>query len=196
MKGWLLLGWWMLAGSAFATVIEGGSGLLYGPHFSYWLTAPKGWMLDNASGVSQGSNAVFYPKGQTWGNAPVVFYTNASVITPQKDTVEKMAQGEIDDFHANSSPGYRGHYSETWKLPHGGYAQVWKFEGDRWGNFEAIAFVPENKTIDFVVITARSEKLFDQAWPSFRELVLSYQWMTDDVKIDQALKSPAPSKKP
>ena len=195
MKVWLL-GWWILiAGYCFAAVVEEGSGLLYGPHFSYWLTAPKGWMLDNASGVSQGSNAVFYPKGQTWNNAPVVFYTNASVITPQKDTVEKMAQGEIDNFHANGSPDYRGHYSETWKLPHGGYAQVWKFDHDRWGNFEAIAYIPEKKTIDFVVITAHSEKLFDQAWSSFRELVLSYQWMTDDVKIDTAPKASVPIKK-
>jgi hypothetical protein len=42
----------------------------------------------------------------------------------------------------------------------------------------------EKKTINFVVLNARSKKEFEQAWPSFRQLVLSYQFMGDHVTVE------------
>src|ERR1017187_9021755 len=54
------------------------SGLIYGKNHAYWLTAPKGWILDNKSGVSQGLFAVFYPQGSSWAKSSVVMYTNTS----------------------------------------------------------------------------------------------------------------------
>jgi hypothetical protein len=189
--------WLAMGGSALANIVEGGTGLLYGTGYSYWLTAPDGWVIDNESGARQMmSHAVFYPKDQTWQNAPVIFYTNVWKITAEDRTPADVARHDIVEFHANGSPGYTGSYSETWKLPHGGHAEVWRFHGDKWGNYEAIAYIPAKKIISFVVITGRTQKLFDQAFPKFRELVTSFQWSTEEVHIDKTGQPSAPVKKP
>src|SRR4051812_22225217 len=39
------------------------SGLIYGEGHAFFFDAPRGWVLDNRSGVEHGSHAVFYPEG-------------------------------------------------------------------------------------------------------------------------------------
>ena len=57
---------------------EIGGGIVYGDEHSFFIEAPTGWVLDNRSGVSQGSHAVFYPKGSSWSKAPAVMYVNTA----------------------------------------------------------------------------------------------------------------------
>ena len=52
-----------------AVVIEGDDHL-------FMVAAPKGWVLDDTSGLGSRIRCVFYPKGQTWAAAPTVMYVN------------------------------------------------------------------------------------------------------------------------
>ncbi len=54
---------------------EGQSGIVYGKTFSFMLSAPKGWVLDNNAGTSNGLDAVFYPSGGNWEKRSEVMYT-------------------------------------------------------------------------------------------------------------------------
>ena len=64
------------------SVICGGSlgqenyrgGIVYGPKAAFNIGAPKGWVLDNESGASQGLPCVLYPKGSSWSDAKTVMY--------------------------------------------------------------------------------------------------------------------------
>jgi len=46
-----------------------------GQDHSFIISAPKGWVLDNQSGQSDGLQAVFYREGQTWSGASAVWET-------------------------------------------------------------------------------------------------------------------------
>jgi len=72
----------LLLSTSFGNIIEEGNGIVYGSDYAFGLTAPKGWMLDNESGVSQGMHAVFYPKGGSWKGSTIVAY--ASSPPPEK----------------------------------------------------------------------------------------------------------------
>jgi hypothetical protein len=179
-------------------VLEGGAGILCGPDYFFSLQAPPGWVIDNQAGVKQGVDAVFYPIGSSWERSSVVCYGNARRITAEEKTPEQMARADIAEFHANGSAQYEGHFKETIELPESRVAQIWEFQKDKGGNFEAIAYISEKKTINFIVLHANSQKDFAQAWPSFQKLVLSYQFMGDHVTMENKASSSeqAPLKKP
>src|SRR6184192_582796 len=77
------------------------AGMIFGRNHAYVLSAPKGWVMDNESGVSQGLHAVFYPKGSSWGKGVVVMYTNV-MEKRDKQTVDDVIKNDIADFKANS----------------------------------------------------------------------------------------------
>ena len=190
MRRMLLLVGWIMTVSAWGSAVEGGGGIVYGTDYAFSLRAPPGWVIDNKAGFDQGTNAVFYPQGGSWESSPVVCYANARTITAQEKTPEQMARADIADFRANGSPNYTGRFTETMKLPDSQSAQVWRFEGDSYGNFEAIAYIVEKKTINFIVVSARSRDGLQKAWPSFLALVLSYRYMGDHVSVEPAKLGP------
>ena len=55
----------------------------------------------------------------------------------------------------------------------------------------------EDKTINFVVLNSRDEKLFKDALPAFEELAKSYLFVGDklDIQKPASEKRPAPKKK-
>src|SRR4030088_993829 len=70
---------------------DNNSGIIYGQDHVFVLTAPKGWVLDNKSGVSQGLQAVFYPEGSSWKSGTVVMYANAyHKRNATEETLEKV----------------------------------------------------------------------------------------------------------
>jgi hypothetical protein len=97
-------------------VIPYNSGIIYGNSHVFTLKAPEGWVLDNQSGVSQGLHAVFYPKGQTWRNSPIVAYTNTRVKDNIVNSIEDQVKFTIKDFKENGNPYYEGKHITDIKL--------------------------------------------------------------------------------
>src|ERR1051326_3275936 len=88
------------------------SGIIYGKNYSFALTAPKGWVLDTASGRQQGLQAVFYPKGSSWKNGAAVMYANILQKTdPAKESLQTIIANDVADFK-KESPRSEEHTSE------------------------------------------------------------------------------------
>ena len=174
------MGWFFaLALGASGSITEGGSGMVYGRYGAFNLTAPKGWMLDNESAVDQGIHAVFYPKGSNWADGAVVVYAQARPKEGKIQTPDDVAKNTVATFRADGSPKYDGKRVKVLKTEGGTEAVIYHFEGDQWGNHEAVAYFPEAKAINFLVLTARNGKDFKDALPAFEELVKSYVFLSD-----------------
>jgi hypothetical protein len=172
-----------------ASVIEEGNGIIYGKDHVFSLKAPKGWVLDNESAVSSGVHAVFYPKGSTWKDSRIVAYARARPRTDKIKTAADVAKENIEHFRAEGSTKYDGKEVKRIKTKDGKELVIYHFSGDQWGNFEAAAYAEENKTVNFIVLNARDEKMFQEALPAFEELAQSYFFMGEKADI----KGPGPS---
>lgn len=181
-----------------AAIIEEGVGIVYGSNHAFSFKAPKGWMLDNESGVGQGVHAVFYEKGGSWEKSKVVAYARAADRGDGVKTAADQVAKTIADFRKRGNVKYDGKKLKTVKTESGKEGEIYRFSGDKWGNFEAVAYFVEEKTINFVVFNSRDEKLFNDALPAFEELAKSYLFVGEKVDVQKAPAEakPAPKKKP
>jgi surface antigen len=165
------------------------TGVIFGPGHAFSLDAPDQWVLDNESGSAQGLQAVFYPVGKSWTNAPVVIYANVILKkNPRTENARTVAARDIADFR-KKSPTLK--VTDAAPLPTGDQvaghpkrAIVKYFSGDDFGNSEAVAYIDESKVVVMLVLSSRKETNFQPALPTFAQLVRSYRFLTDKVISD------------
>jgi hypothetical protein len=158
-----------------ANRLEGSSGEAFGDRHSYHLTAPKGWIIDDESTREQGVPLVFYPVGSSWKNSQAVIYTRPRTIGGNIRTIDDVVKSLVADFHQNGSPNYRGEFKQNLSLQNRRTARIYWFDGDRDGNYEAVAYIKERETINFIVLNARTKQDFLQSQPAFNTIVKSYR---------------------
>jgi hypothetical protein len=185
----------LLVHVASAAIIEEGVGIVYGSNHAFSFKAPKGWVLDNESGVGQGVHAVFYEKGGSWEKSKVVAYARAADRGDGVKTAADQVAKTIADFRKRGNVKYDGKKVKTVKTESGKEGEIYHFSGDKWGNFEAVAYFVEEKTINFVVFNSRDEKLFNDALPAFEELAKSYLFVGEKLDIQKTLSEMKPAKK-
>ncbi len=159
------------------------SGLVYGHGHSFWIRAPKGWVLDNESGTDMGLHAVFYPEGSSWAQSIAVMYVNTAAKTNESVTINQIISYDIENFKSKS-PNLKVVDKKSIILPDKKKVIVNHFSGDSHGNYEAIGYLDESKVVVMFVLTSRNEKEFNKSLKAFEELVKSYEWLTGDVKIE------------
>lgn len=155
------------------------SGIIYGTDHAFVLTAPDGWVLDNASGVAQGLHAVFYPKGSSWKASPVVMYANVARKKSEKDALETIIESDIADFK-RQSPDLKVEDAEA-PAGSGKNVSIKYFAGDKFHNHEAVAYIGESKVVVMLVLSSKTKKGFDDALPAFKQLISSYHFLGDKV---------------
>lgn len=160
--------------SASAEITEGGRGILFGEDHAFAVTAKKGWVLDNQSAVQQGLHMVFYPKGRTWANSPVIIY-GRSIPTLQTATIKKQVAQTVSDFHNNGSPKYTSSTRPPLTLSGERRAEIYHYAGDHWVNLEAAAYIQETDTINFIVFSAKTKEAFEKHLMDFQRIASSYQ---------------------
>lgn len=160
--------------SANASIIERGRGILFGVDHAFAVTAKSGWVLDDQSGANQGLHMVFYPKGETWSESPVVIYGRA-ISTTEAASVKSQVERTVNQFRRNGSPNHSSEAQAPLTLPSGNKAELYLFSGDQWGNYEAVAYFQETKTINFLVFNARTKENFDKYIGDFHKIISSYQ---------------------
>jgi hypothetical protein len=160
------------------------SGIIYSGKTSFILSAPKNWVMDGTSGRNQGVAAVFYQQGSTWQNSITAMYVNVYEKNSKLDTVEKIIENDIKDFRDNSDK-LKVEDLEPLSTSKKNQKTIIKyFTGDQYGNHEVIAYIDEEKAVTMIVLTAKNKKDFDSSFPSFKELVSSYFFLTSDVKLE------------
>lgn len=158
------------------------SGIIYGANYAFGLTAPDGWVLDNESGVSQGLYAVFYPRGGSWGRSLAGMYANGlQKDSSGNETIEKIIAADTIHFRKNY-PNVIFASSPNMNLSKSKQAKIVCFT---YSNYEAVAYIDEVKTVSIIVLTARDEKSFNDAFSAFQQLVSSYCFLATDIKIEQ-----------
>lgn len=160
--------------SASANITEGGRGMLFGQDHAFAVTAAPNWVLDNESAVNQRLHMVFYPIGGTWSNSPVIVYGRAVPVTHAM-TIKSQVEQTVSDFHKNGSPNYSSKAKPSLALPNGRKAEIYYYAGDRWGNYEAVAYIQETRTINYLVFNSRTKENFEKYIGDFQKIVSSYQ---------------------
>ncbi len=174
-----------------AEITEQGTGMLFGSEYAFYITAPKGWVLDNQRGVSQGLHMVFYPSGQTWKDSPVIVYGRSNPKDAQVKSISDQVNKTVEEFRTRGNPNFRAERKSSLALSNGLEVPLYYFEGDQWGNYEAAGYIEEGKTINFLVFSARTREAFDKYITSFPEFLTSYRnASTTDAKTDQTKSFP------
>lgn len=156
-------------------------GMICGDYHSFFVCAPKGWVLDDRSGVSQGLHAVFYPSGMTWQNSPAVMYVNWAAKDKVIKDIKSLVQFNIDRFKANGSLNIKAEFQKKIKSEKEKECHIWKYSGDKWANHELVGYFEEDKGIVMVVMTSRNKSDFENAQQAFLELTKSYFFVTSKV---------------
>jgi len=162
------------------------SGIIFGKNYSFTLTAPKGWVLDNTSGRGQGLQAVFYPKGSSWKTGTAVMYANVYQKTdPSKESIKTVIANDVAEYKKNSADlkvvDAESVLTRTDARSKDKQATVKYFTGDRNANTEAVAYIDEGKVVVMLVLSARSQKDFDSSLPAFKDLIGSYFFLGEAV---------------
>ncbi len=155
------------------------AGILYGENFAFGFTAPIGWVLDNQSGVSQGLDAVFYPVGHTWTGSQVIAYARARDITAKIKTAADVVRDTLQEFRHDNNPHCKAVKMAPIPIGKERAAQVYYYTGDKYGNYEAAAYIVEAKTINFFILSSKQKPLFNKSIPAFQSLVKSYLYLGD-----------------
>jgi hypothetical protein len=167
-----------------AGAVEGGGGILYGEHHAAVLQAPPGWIFDNASGQGEGLQAVLYRKGETWAKSPGVMYAIGDDATDgRRPDLDAFIAGDLARLR-KGSPKAQSFELPAIDLPDHTHVRVVGYRGDRWGNVEAVAYVPQDAAVIVLTLSTHSQARFDRDLPDFRAFVRSYVPM--DVTIQRA----------
>lgn len=153
-----------------ALVIEGDDHL-------FMASAPKGWVLDDTSGMGSRIRCVFYPKGQKWATAPTVMYVNPlHGYTARTRTVSALIAEDGKAFLKRSP---RGKVTDMGKIRtlSSKDAIVRYFSPDGGAPQEAVAYVPEKDLIMLIVLSSKTAQGFQQALPAYRDLISNYAWV-------------------
>jgi len=170
--------------AADSSPVENGFGIVRGPGYAFFLKAPEGWVIDAESGVDQGLPAVFYPKGFSWSESPAVAYARARPRTKAVSNVEETVKVAVETLRAQGNSGYSAKLLKTIQTSDGKEGLVYRFSGAKTGDIEATVYFVEKRTIDFVTLSCRSEKVFESALPAFEQLAASYQFQPDKIPVD------------
>jgi len=163
----------------------GHTGLIYGKNHSYKLSAPTGWILDNKSGVSQGLQAVFYKEGFNWDNAVSVMYTNVVHLdSAENRNLDDIINKDLERFK-NYPEFLSAEFKDNIALNENKEARLIEFlSNDQNTSNESVAYIPEDKTIIIIVLSSRDKEDFNLNQIAFVDLVKSYQFISENVIID------------
>ncbi len=157
---------------------DGGAGIIYGDKHAFGIAAPPGWVLDNQSGLEQGLQAVFYPRGSSWEGSPVVMYANTvRRDISGKETLDSLIKADIADFKARH-PGVVVGALTPMITGNGKPVPVRTFSYKR---YEAVAYIEEEFILAMLVLSAGKQEEYTKALPAFEHLVASYHFLTTGV---------------
>jgi len=162
----------LLFWSAALCAAEQESTTIYLKNNAVSLTTPQGWLLDDVSGRPS-IQAMFYPASAAGGEAEAVMYVNtlSRNIEPNLDAL--VADDLAHD--REESPKLQVRRGEPIRLADGNSARINHLSGDKWGNYESIAYIDTSSDYLSIILTCKNEAAWKGASAAFVELVKSYR---------------------
>ena len=155
-----------------ASAFAGEETVIYLRNNAIALSAPTGWVLDEEAGRPR-IQAVFYPEGSTFAEAEAVMYVNTL-----SRTVEPNLEAFIADDVAREkedSPNLQVRRAAPVRLSDGKSAIINQLSGDKFGNFESIAYIDSPADYIAIVLTSKTEAGYKKSEAAFLELLKSYR---------------------
>jgi len=156
-------------------------GLVFGENYAYYLVPPAGWERDENPLVRLNWNSAFYPQEYSDSTSPVIIYS----IVLFKD--ESMKSGDILEAY---TAGYKTSFAnlrikdrDAIITAHDDTLQVrlhWSPESHL---FQLIAIHELEDKAVLVIFQARTSKSFNKYEAKLEEMMKSYQYLTDNVRM-------------
>lgn len=161
------------------------SGIFYDVGYVFTLSAPKGWVLDDATGRANGINAVLYRHGESWVHGDAVMYANINrKMKGRQDTVQKVVEFDIEQARKRS-PDVVVETAPTLTTGDGRKAIVYTFTyAGKKAAKEKTAYIDTPKVVVFLVLSTQTESEYTRALPDFSKLVRSFHFLSQNVQID------------
>jgi hypothetical protein len=156
-------------GPLWAEMVQGGG-------YSFFLSAPAGWVLDKSMASDAEADAVLYPQGTTYQNAPSVLYVSvADKGDGFKDLNDLIRQDQSSARQQNPSlrlqngPFLRTHLKKS--------VPLFLYLGYKDGSGEAVAYVEEADAVVVFTLTSSSEQILHEDLPALQAAVDSYEFI-------------------
>ncbi|MBV9129437.1 MAG: hypothetical protein JO066_13790 [Verrucomicrobia bacterium] len=165
----------IFANSVFAEPILEGYSVVRGKDYAFEIKAPRSWVLDNEAAKDQGINLVFYPTGTDWNTSKAVIYVRVRTNDATIRNIADQVNDTLRNLRATGSPNVAVKHVKTVTTQDASKAEIYYFAGDKFGNFEAAAYIQAKNSIHFITVSARDQDSFRQAIPAFDAVVTSYE---------------------
>jgi hypothetical protein len=164
---------------------DGDSCIMYGKDHMFAIKLPQGWVVNPEIGKRLGLHAVMYPEGSSWRDSVVTMYSSFVHKGKDNNTLEAIIEEDVSGYRKESA---NLKIEDVAPFPIGGGKErvvVKHFSGDNGGNFDAVAYIEENKVVVMLVLNSRTEKDFQSALAAFRQLVGSYRFISENVTFQK-----------
>jgi hypothetical protein len=98
------------------------------------------------------------------------------------ESLESFIAGDVDEARMQS-PHLRVQRVPDLLTAQGKHASVRIFTGDKWGNSEEVAYIPEHHVFVLLTLTSKTPDAFSRSTQAFESLVKSYEFFTEDVGL-------------
>ncbi|HSQ79381.1 MAG TPA: hypothetical protein VLN41_02205, partial [Candidatus Bathyarchaeia archaeon] len=160
----------LLAASAASGQVQlEGSAVVRNDKAGAYVIAPKGWILDQQSGASEGFLCVMYPKGSSWRSAGEVMSISIGQILPGKTLADFIETWAAE--RRKTSPRLEVFDLEPIRLATGQKALVRRFALDQLGTVECVAYAPLDSSVAVYALSSRTAEGYAAGIGLFQEMV-------------------------
>jgi hypothetical protein len=155
--------------------------MINGDGYSFFLSAPLGWVLDRHLAAEAEADVALYPQGTTYQNAASVLTLNATFRGEDfKDLKGLMRQDEEDTRQQNPKLSVRkGPVLQTrLQKP----ASLFFYLGLKGGGCKAVAYLEEKDRVMIFTLSSSNEQILYEDLPALQETVESYESMDEGTR--------------
>ena len=151
--------------------------MIQGNGYSFFLSAPIGWVLDQHLAAEAEADVVLYPQGATYQNAASVLTVNAAFQGEDfKNLKDLIKQDEEDTRQQNPNLSVRKGpvLQSRFQKP----VSLFYYLGLKGGSCEAVAYLEEKDRVMIFTMSSSNEQILSEDLPALQETVESYESMS------------------
>ena len=142
---------------------------------SFFLTPPLGWVLDQSIASQEEAEAVLYPQGTTYKEAPsVLFVSVAEKGGGFKDLKDLLKQDR--EWALQENPHFKLQTGPLLQTRLKRKEPLYFYLGLKDGEGDAVAYVEEEQAVILFTLSSSNEKILREDLPALQELVDSYEF--------------------
>ncbi len=148
--------------------------MIQGDGYSFLLSAPLGWVLDQHLAAEAEADVVLYPQGTTYQNAASVLTVNATFQGKDFKDLKNLIQQDEEDIR-QQNPKFSAQQGPVLQTRYQKPAPLFFYLHLKGGGGEAVAYVEEKDRVMIFTLSSSSEQILREDLPALQETVESYE---------------------